>query len=265
MKLEEVKVGFIGFGNMAQAMADGFIRTGALKPEQMYACAKNQEKLRANTEVRGMNACRDAKETAEASDLVVLAVKPYMIEEVTRPVQEELKHKIVVSVAAGYPFERLEKDLLPETHHLSICPNTPVAVGAGIIVCEERHSLTEEEFAGVRALFEKIAMVEVVDTEHLGLAGTVCGCTPAYAAMFIEALGDAGVKHGLPRAQAYRLAAQMLVGTGKLQLETGQHPGVMKDAVCSPGGTTIIGVASLERSGFRSAVIDAIDAIQNRK
>lgn len=264
MKLTEVKVGFIGFGNMAQAMADGLLRTQALKPEQIYACAKNWEKLCANTGARGIHACRTAGETVQETDLVFLAVKPYMIEAVTAPIREELKQKTVVSVAAGYPYERLDKDLLPETHHLSICPNTPVAVGAGIIVCEERHSLTEDEFQLVKELFEKIALVEIVDTEHLGLAGTLCGCTPAYAAMFIESLGDAGVKHGLPRAQAYRLAAQMMVGTGKLQLETGQHPGAMKDAVCSPGGTTIVGVASLERSGFRSAVIDAIDAIENR-
>lgn len=264
MKLSEIKVGFIGFGNMAQAMADGFIRTNALKPEQIFACAKNWEKLCRTTGKRGVHALRSARETVQASDVVFLAVKPYMIDGVTEPIKEELKDKIVVSVAAGYPFEKLEKALLPGTHHLSICPNTPVAVGAGIIVCEDVHSLSEEEYGLVWELFEKTALVESVDTAHLGLAGTVCGCTPAYAAMFIEALGDAGVKHGLTRAQAYRFAAQMMVGTGKLYLETEQHPGAMKDAVCSPGGTTIIGVASLERSGFRSAVIDAIDAVENR-
>ena len=136
----------------------------------------------------------------------------------------KLKDKIVVSVAAGYPFEKLEQALLPGTHHLSTCPNTPVAVAEGIIVCEDKHSLTGEEFQMVKDLFEKIALVETVDTAHLSVAGTVCGCTPAYAAMFIEALGDAGVKHGLTRAQAYRFAAQMLVGTGKLHLETGSTP-----------------------------------------
>ena len=262
--MSESKVGFIGFGNMAQAMAEGFLRTGALKPEQVYACARNWEKLCRNTEERGMHACRDAKEVADSADLVILAVKPYMIQEVTAPIREKLKDKIVVSVAAGYPFEKLEQALLPGTHHLSTCPNTPVAVAEGIIVCEDKHSLTGEEFQMVKDLFEKIALVETVDTAHLSVAGTVCGCTPAYAAMFIEALGDAGVKHGLTRAQAYRFAAQMLVGTGKLHLETGQHPGAMKDAVCSPGGTTIVGVASLERSGFRSAIIDAIDDVENK-
>ena len=153
--MSELKVGFIGFGNMAQAMAEGFLRTGALKPEQVYACARNWEKLCRNTEERGMHACRDAKEVADSADLVILAVKPYMIQEVTAPIREELKDKIVVSVAAGYPFEKLEQALLPGTHHLSTCPNTPVAVAEGIIVCEDKHSLTGEEFQMVKDLFEK--------------------------------------------------------------------------------------------------------------
>lgn len=262
--MSELRVGFIGFGNMAQALAEGFLRTKALRPEQMFACARNWGKLRANTEPRGIRPCRNAQETVQFSDLVILAVKPYLLQEVLAPIGELLRDKIVVSVAAGYPFEKLDQLLLPGTHHLSTCPNTPVAVAEGIIVCEERHSLTDEEFQTVKQLFEKVALVETVDTAHLSVAGTVCGCTPAYAAMFIEALGDAGVKHGLTRAQSYRLAAQMLVGTGKLHLETGQHPGAMKDAVCSPGGTTIVGVASLEHSGFRSAIIDAIDAVENK-
>ncbi len=262
--MSELRVGFIGFGNMAQALAEGFLRTGALRPEQISACARNWDKLRRSTEPKGMRPCREAREVVETSELVILAVKPYMLAEVTAPVREALREKIVVSVAAGYPFDKLDPLLAPGTHHLSTCPNTPVAVAEGILVCEDKHSLTEEEFDAVKQLFEHVALVETVDTAHLSVAGTVCGCTPAYAAMFIEALGDAGVKHGLTRAQAYRLAAQMLVGTGKLHLETGQHPGAMKDAVCSPGGTTIVGVASLERSGFRSAIIDAIDDVENR-
>ena len=106
--------------------------------------------------------------------------------------------------------------------------------------------------------------MQPVETHLLSAAGTLAGCGPAFAAMFLEALGDAGVKHGLPRALAYRLASQMLAGTGKLQLATGSHPGQMKDAVCSPGGTTIVGVAALEEHGLRAAVIDAIDAIEQK-
>ena len=192
-------------------------------------------------------------------------MKPYQVEAVLAPVREQLADKIVVSVAAGVTFDDCERMLAPGTHHLSIVPNTPVSVCEGFIVCERRHSLSDGEWRQVEALFSKIGLVLPMDTALLGISSAVCGCGPAVVAMFIEALGDAAVKHGVARADAYRMASQMIVGTGKLQLASGQHPGAMKDAVCSPGGTTIAGVAELERKGFRGAVIDAIDAIQNKK
>ena len=114
-------------------------------------------------------------------------------------------------------------------------------------------------------LFQKISLIEFVDSVHLSSAGTLSGCTPALTAMYLEALGDAGVKYGISREAAYRMAAQMIVGTGKLYLETGTHPGAMKDMVCSPGGTTIRGVSALEKRGFRGTVIDAIDAIEENR
>ena len=207
----------------------------------------------------------DAAAVAEFADLVVVAVKPYQVEAVLAPVRELLAKKIVISVAAGVTFDDCERMLAPGTHHLSIVPNTPVSVCEGIVVCERRHSLSDGEWRQVEALFSKIGLVLPMDTALLGISSAVCGCGPAFVAMFIEALGDAAVKHGVARADAYRMASQMIVGTGKLQLASGQHPGAMKDAVCSPGGTTIAGVAELERKGFRGAVIDAIDAIQNKK
>lgn len=262
--MKQVNLGFIGFGNMARAMADGLLRGNALPADRLFACAKNWEKLRENTEARAMVPCRDAVEVARQCDIVVAAVKPYMIEEVLSPIREELRGKILLSVAAGWDFQRFEALLGPEVHHLSTMPNTPVSVCEGVVLLEEEHSLTGEEFALVSELLSSLGTVLSLPAAQMGIAGTLSGCGPAYAAMFLEALGDAGVRHGLPRALAYKLAAQMLAGTGKLQLETGAHPGAMKDAVCSPGGTTIVGVAALERKGFRSAVIDAIDAVQNK-
>lgn len=258
------KVGFLGFGNMARAMAGGFLRSGALDPEQVFACAKNWEKLRENTEPQGMIPCRDGLETAAKSDIIIAAVKPYLMEEVLAPLREALAGKIVLTVAAGWGFERMEALLGPEIRHLSIMPNTPVSVCEGVILLEEEHSLTGEEYRLVSELLSSLGTVQAVPAAQMSIAGTISGCGPAYAAMFLEALGDAGVQHGLPRELSYKLAAQMLAGTGKLQLETGAHPGVMKDAVCSPGGTTIVGVAALERRGFRSAVTDAIDAVQKK-
>lgn len=262
--MKDVTIGFIGFGNMAQAMTEGLLMKNALEPRQIYACAKNWDKLCKNTERYGVHACRTSKETAEKTDIIIVAVKPYLVEEVLAPILEILKEKVVISVAVNVPFEKFEKFLLPGTHHISMLPNTPVAVGEGIILCEDKHSLTEKEFGRVRELFSVISMVETVDAQHLGIAGTLSGCGPAFAAMFIEALSDGAVLHGLPRELSYKLASQMVVGTGKLQLSTGRHPGAMKDAVCSPGGTTIQGVAALEQRGFRSAVMGAIDAVEKK-
>ena len=155
---------------------------------------------------------------AEFADIVVVAVKPYQVEAVLAPVRELLAKKIVVSVAAGVTFDDCERMLAPGTHHLSIVPNTPVSVCEGIIVCERRHSLSDGEWRQVEALFSKIGLVLPMDTALLGISSAVCGCGPAFVAMFIEALGDAAVKHGVARADAYRMASQMIVGTGKLQL-----------------------------------------------
>ena len=180
---------------------------------------------------------------------MILAVKPYLLPQILPSLRETLQGKTVLSVAAGYPFEKLE-ELLPGISHLSLMPNTPVQVGEGVILCESRHSLPEETFREVQACLGTIALVEEVDPKQFGIAGVVTGCGPAFVSMMIEALGDAAVKNGLPRAAAYRLAGQMVA---------------MKDAVCSPGGTTIVGVAALEKHGFRSAVIDAIDSIEKHQ
>lgn len=263
-KLDDVTLGFIGFGNMARAMAKGLVESGSLPGERIYATAAHFDKLQANVEPLGAHACETAREVVEASDFVVIAVKPYLVETVVEPVRDLLADKVVISVAAGCDFAFFEGVLAPGTHHLSTIPNTPIAVGAGVIACERANSLSDGELAAFTQLFEPIALLETVESAQLSTASSIAGCGPAFAAMFLEALGDAGVKHGLPRAAAYRLAAQMMAGTAKLHLETGEHPGAMKDAVCSPGGTTIKGVASLEKDGFRGAVINAIDAIASR-
>ena len=253
-------VGFIGFGNMAQAMAKGFLR-GGVEGGKIFACAKRWDKLRQTAEELGIVPCEDSLQVLEQSDILILAVKPYLIEEVLSPLKDKLTGKVLLSVAAGWLFTRFEEVLPQGVHHLSTMPNTPVAVGEGVVLLEQDHSLTEEELSQVKELFSLLGSVETVTASQMNAAGTLSGCGPAYAAMFLEALGDAGVLHGLPRDLSYRLAAQMLAGTGKLHLTTGQHPGAMKDAVCSPGGTTIKGVAQLEKDGFRGSVIDAVDAI----
>lgn len=258
---DNFKIGFIGFGNMASAMADGWIAAGTVPPANLYACANRYEALLERTDARGMNACQSAAELVDAVDLVVIAIKPHLIDEVLAPLAERLAAKPILSVAAGWDCARYEA-LLPGTHHISTVPNTPVSICEGVIACERTHTLAEADHALVRTLLDALGSVVEVESRLLSVAGTVGGCGPAFIAMVIESLGDAAVKHGIPRADAYRMVSQMVAGTAKLQLTTGAHPGAMKDAVCSPGGTTIKGVAALEQAGLRSAFIQAIDAIE---
>lgn len=254
-------IGWIGMGNMAGAMARGLIASGAADAEHLFACARDWEKLNRNAADIGFTPVHSAAELIDAVDIVLVAIKPYQIEDVLPPLAERLRNKVVLSVAAGWDFERYESVLAPGTHHLYVMPNTPVSVCQGVLMLEERHSLSEAEFAAVRALLGHLGTVEILPTHLMSAGMTIAGCGPAFVAMMIEALGDAGVKYGLQRQTAYQLASQTLAGTGLMQLATGEHPGAMKDAVCSPGGTTIKGVTQLEKSGFRAAVLDAVDAI----
>lgn len=259
------KIGFIGFGNMAQALARGWGARGMGEGGQLFACARDWDKLCRACREMGVQPCGNIEDTVQNADIVVLAVKPHQVSEVIPPLGKLLTGKVLLSVVAGLAFADYEAMLLPGTHHLSLMPNTPVAIGAGVTLCEGRHSLTEEEYQTVKALFSRLGSWEPVDSAQMGIAGVVSGCGPAFVDVFLEALADGGVLHGLPRAVAYRLAGQMVVGAAQLMLSEGTHPGVMKDAVCSPGGTTIHGIAALEGKGFRSAVIEAVSASYNKE
>ena len=231
-----MKIGFVGFGNMASAMADGWIAAGVAASD-MCACAGRYDVLVERCEARGMVACHDAAEVVAASDIVVAAVKPYMIEKVFAPLKDALAKKVVLSVAWTWDSAKWEQ-VLPGVAHISTVPNTPVSVGEGVIACEKASTLSDEQSVVVLDLLGKLGAVVELDTSLLFVGGTVGGCAPAFVAMAIEALGDAAVKHGIPRADAYRIVSQMVLGTAKLQLSTGQHPAAMKDAVCSPGGAS---------------------------
>lgn len=257
-----MKIGFIGFGNMGQAIARGLISTGSAEKGGIYACARNFDKLQGAAQALGVTALSSPEELVQRSDMIIVAVIPSAVEQVLSPLGDALRGKVLVSIAAGYDFEKYEA-LLPEgTHHISTIPNIPISVGAGILACEDKHSLTDEEYAAFKTLFGRAALIETVSAAQFSIAGTLGGCTPAYTAMYVEALADAAVKHGMSRPAAYRIAQQMLIGTGRLLLEKGMHPAELKDLVCSPGGTTIRGVAALDKNGFRGAVIAAIDAAE---
>ena len=261
MDFKKYKIGFIGFGNMAQAIAKGWILSEKIDPEQLYASARDQEKLSSNTEALGIHAVETNRKLVKTVDIIILAVKPYQIDELIRPLKEILHEKTIVSVAVNYLYEDFQKILSVETQHLSTLPNTPVAFGDGVFLFEENHSLDDEKFNLIQSLFELISHVEVIPTEQMSIAGIITGSAPAFVDLFIEALGDAAVKHGLDRKTAYRLTSQMIRGTANLQLKTGKHPGELKDQITSPSGTTIKGIASLEKNAFRGTIIEAVDEI----
>ncbi|WP_314686037.1 pyrroline-5-carboxylate reductase [uncultured Bifidobacterium sp.] len=263
---EDVTIGFIGYGNMAQAMARGLVDAGVVEGSRIVACAAHQDRLERNVKVIGARALRNAVEVAAASDVVVVAVKPNLVEQVLAPVTTELvsPSRFVVSVAAGWDLERYQALLGAEAHVQCTIPNTPIAVGEGVLIAETDNTLTDSQTALFERILSPVAMIERVDSAHMGIAMVIASCAPAFTDMYLEALGDAGVEFGLSRDAAYRLAAKMVEGVGALYVADERHPGAMKDDVCSPGGTTIRGVASLEKSAFRGAVISAVEAIEGR-
>lgn len=261
---ENVKIAFIGFGNMASAMAQGLIHSGKIRPEQIGASAKHFEPLSEKAVAFGVRAFKTNEEAASWGDVIVLAVKPNLVKAVIEPIKDVLSRKIVLSVAVNILFDDYEALLPCGTEHLSLLPNTPVRVNEGVLLCEARHSLTKDHEALVTDLLTLLGLVLQTDSAKMKAAGVISGCGPAYVAMFIEAMADGAVLHGIARDTALKLAAQTLVGTARLHLVTGTHPDAMKDAVCSPGGTTIVGVAALEKTGFRGSVIGAVDAVMKK-
>lgn len=255
-----MKLGFIGLGNMGRAIASGLVQSGAIDAKDVCGYAPHRERLEAYCAETGITPMESAVAVAEACDTVLIAVKPYIIGGVLEEIRTAMRGKALLSVALGWDYEKLSAALDATTRVQFIMPNTPALVQAGVLLFEEKNSLLPDERAAVMELFNRLGVVEELPTHLMGIGGTVSGCGPAFCAMMIEALADAGVKYGLPRASAYRLASQMCLGTAKLQIETGMHPGVLKDGVCSPAGTTIRGVEALEKNGMRAAFMEAVRA-----
>ena len=258
------RLGFIGMGNMAQALALGFLKSGSLAKESVFAYAPHQDKLRKNAETIGFTPCASLQELASACDTLVMACKPYQIEDVIADLKDALPGKALVSIAAGWDFARYAQALPKGVRVQFVMPNTPAMVGEGVLLFEETHSLEKEERKQIWDLFAAVGLTVELPSSLMGIGGTVTGCGPAFVDLFLEAYADAAVKYGMKRADAYRLISQMVLGSAKLQLATGEHPGVLKDNVCSPAGTTIRGVTALEEYGLRNACIKSIDAIMKK-
>ncbi len=254
-----MKIGFIGMGNMARAIVEGWLRSEALHTNEIYAVAKHYDRLCDYAKAVGIHACETIGEAVSQADSIVIAVKPDVVESILPDLD---LRKPILSVATGWTCERYLRILGASARIQYILPNTPCKVNKGILLFEEQNTLNDSERIQAKELFGALGLIETLPSAKMTPATAISGCGPAFGAMVIEALADAGVQYGLPRQTAYRLASQMLVGTGTLQLETGLHPGILKDAVCSPGGSTIRGVEALEAHGLRSAMFAAVKAVE---
>ncbi|WP_392559682.1 pyrroline-5-carboxylate reductase [Orbus mooreae] len=261
----EQRIGFIGLGNMGSAILQGILASETVSASQFYIYDVSSEAIESLKQKYALNVLESAKEVARESDIVFIAVKPNNVNEVLTEIQKELKKStVVVSIAAGITLKAIEAVIGYEQKVIRVMPNTPALVNSAMCSMTPNTEVSPEELLTVRALLNCIGLTEVLPEYQVHAATGVGGSAPAFVFMFIEALADAAVKGGMSRKQAYKFAAQTVMGSAKLMLESDKHPGELKDMVCSPSGTTIEGVQVLEERAFRAAVMDAVEACINR-
>ena len=260
------KIGYIGAGNMAEALIKGLIEKGACKKSEISASDVSKVRLDHLGSAYGIKVLKDNAKVAAQSDIIVLAVKPKLIPKVLRDIKARVtSKKIVISIAAGVNVSTISKGLGKKAKIVRVMPNTPALVleGASVLYCNE--NLSEADIEMVKKVFDAVGIAYVVEDE--GLLDPVTGLSgsgPAFVSVFIEALSDGGVKMGLPRDISHELAAQTVYGTAKMIIEGTAHPAEFKDKVSSPAGTTIEGLHKLEEGGFRSSTISAVEAATRR-
>lgn len=261
----EKKIGFIGCGNMGKAILSGLIASGQVLPGQIWVYTPSPENVAALHEQYGINPAESAQEVAQVADIVFGAVKPGIMTKVLSEVAASLnKDSLVVSIAAGVTLDQLARVLGHDRKIVRAMPNTPALVNAGMTSVTPNALVTTEDIADVLNIFRCFGAAEVIAEPMIHPVVGVSGSSPAYVFMFIEAMADAAVQGGMPRAQAYKFAAQAVMGSAKMVLETGKHPGELKDMVCSPAGTTIEAVRTLEEKGFRAAILEAMIACMKK-
>jgi pyrroline-5-carboxylate reductase len=258
MHMEKV-VGFIGSGNMGQAMIGGIIKSGMVESGNIIVSDLDENKLDYILTEYKTQVTKDSVKLVEHADVIVLAVKPNIYEAVLNQIKEHIDDtKVIVSIAPGKTMEYFEGILGEKAKVVRAMPNTPALVGEGMAAICKNRNVTPAEMTFIRHIFESFGEAEEVNEYLFDSVTAVSGSSPAYVFMFIEALADGAVLGGMPRDKAYKFAAQAVLGSAKMVLETGKHPGELKDMVCSPGGTTIEAVAELEEKGLRNAVISAV-------
>ena len=258
-------LGFLGAGQMATALASGWVKAGQLDPSRVLASdplAPSREAFRLAT---GIEAGTSNTDVASKSNVLILAVKPQMLPVLLAEVGISIRSDaLVISIAAGVKLQKLAEQMPTKPRLIRVMPNTPALVGSSASAYSLGPTATAEDASLVKGLFEAVGVAFEVPEKLLDAVTGLSGSGPAFAYVFIEALADGGVKMGLPRDVALKLAAQTVLGAAKMVLETGQHPGQLKDAVASPGGTTIAGLHALELGAFRAAAMNAVEAAAKR-
>jgi pyrroline-5-carboxylate reductase len=254
-----MKIGFIGCGNMGGAMLAGILDSGKCSAGDVMVSVKSEASAKAKNAQYHVEATTDNCAVARFADVLFLAVKPQFYESVIREIRDCVSEdQLIITVAPGKTFAWLTDTFGRELKFIRTMPNTPSLVREGMMGMSANARVTEDELIQVRDLCGGFSRTEVIPENLMDVVTAVSGSSPAYVFLFIEAMADAAVAGGMPRSQAYTFAAQAVLGSAKMVLETGKHPGELKDMVCSPGGTTIQAVRVLEEKGMRSAVIEAM-------
>lgn len=256
-----MKLGFIGCGNMASAMIGGILQKKLIPANNIIVSDVNETNLLTAYNQFGILTTTDNLDVVQKSDYIVLSVKPQFYETVITQIKEVLtKEQVIITIAPGKTLSWLESAFGKEIKLVRTMPNTPALVGEGMTGICTNSLVDEKELTYIFTLFSSFGKVEQVSEHLMDAVGAVSGSSPAYIFLLIEAMADAAVSEGMARNQAYQFAAQAVLGSAKMVLETQKHPAQLKDMVCSPAGTTIEGIRVLEEKGFRSAMIEALKA-----
>ncbi|KAA0765885.1 pyrroline-5-carboxylate reductase [Bacillus sp. SH5-2] len=253
------QIGFIGCGNMGIAMIRRMINKNIVSPNQIICSDLNVSNLKSASDKYGITITTNNNEVANSADILILSIKPDLYSSVINQIKDQIKNNvIVVTIAAGKSIKSTENEFDRKLKVVRVMPNTPVLVGEGMSALSFNEMVIEKDIKEILNIFNIFGQTEVVNEKLMDVVTSISGSSPAYVYMFIEAMADAAVLDGMPRNQAYKFAAQAVLGSAKMVLETGIHPGELKDMVCSPGGTTIEAVATLEEKGLRTAIISAM-------
>ena len=265
MTIKDKKVGFVGAGNMGEALVKGLLAANLVPAEAIHVTDVRLERLKELDRQYGIQVAPDNAELVRRVDIVILAVKPQIMEPVLREIAATVtRRKLLISIAAGVSTARIRAALHKDARLIRVMPNTPALVLEGVTAIAKAEGLEPGDLDVAGEIFSAVGRVVVLDEELMDAVTGLSGSGPAYVAVVIESLADGGVKMGLDRITAMTLATQTVLGAAKLLLETGLHPGALKDMVSSPGGTSIAGIAALEEGGIRTTFIKAVERATQR-